>query len=216
MERSLKNWLARARQRGPLALAGEVLRDAVALDRFRWYLGDMPDIPDGHPAGCWRLLTSPERDAWVAAQQPLRPDLRRMYEVAVENDHLLFGAFLDGVMVGRRWMGRGWFYVDRPDCVRVRLPPDTVYAYDLYVEKAHRRKGLAYDGFLARMRSLKLMGFKRFTTGVIGGNRVGDRHVMALGFSWWDSTRITVAGRPLWLKGKPWHRIGERVVAERR
>jgi GNAT superfamily N-acetyltransferase len=214
--RLLQKWVSRARERGTLAVAGEVLRDAVALDRFRWFFGALPELPESLSPGCWRLLTPVERDAWVGAQLQARPDQRHMYEVALENDHLLFAAFLEGALVGRRWVGRGWTYVDRPDCVMVRLAPETAYAYDLFIEKAHRRKGIAYDGFLFRMRTLREMGFRRFATGVIGGNRVGSKHVMELGFPWWDSTRITVAGRPLWLKGKPWHRIGDRVLQERR
>jgi hypothetical protein len=87
---------------------------------------------------------------------------------------------------------------------------------DLFNEEAHRRKGVAYDRFLVRMRTLREIGFRRFATGVNGGNRAGSKHVLELGFLWWDSTRITVAGRPPWLNGRPWHRIGDRVLQERR
>jgi len=135
--------------------------------------------------------------------------------VALENDHLLFAAFSEGALVGHVWVGRGWTYVDRPDYLMVRLSPETAYSYDLFIGKTHRRRGLAYDGFLSRLRTVRQHGLRRYATGILGGNRVGNRNMMGLGMPWWDSTRIAVAKHAVWLKGKPWHRLGDRVLRER-
>jgi GNAT superfamily N-acetyltransferase len=189
--------------------------DEVSLDGYRWFLGDLPDFPQPESPGCWRLLTQNEAEGWVRDHPSRRADQRRVHEVALENRHLLFVASHEGTDVGRLWVGRGWLYVDRPDYVMVRLHPDIAYSYDLFVDKAYRRRGFASDGFPFRLQTVRQHGLRRYAVGVVAANRGGRRRLMNLGFPWWDALRFRVGGRAVWLKGRPWERIADRVLTER-
>lgn len=189
--------------------------DEFSLDSYHWFLGDLPEFPEAQPPGCWRLLTPEERASWVRDHPLQRADQRRVKEVALENDHLLFVASLEGTQVGHVWAGRNWMYVDRPDCVRVHLAPETVYFYDMFVQKPYRRRGVAQDGFGFRLQTARQNGLRRYAAGMNSGNRVGRRNAMSMDWQSWDALRLRVGRRAFWIKGRPWERIGDQVLTER-
>jgi GNAT superfamily N-acetyltransferase len=202
----LESFLARWRRKGLAGAALEAWTDRFSAERLYCFSGEIPSTPEA-PAAGWRLLSPSEAEAWVARSLAKGEDMR-MYQVALENAHLLFLAERDGREAGHVWVGRGWTYVPSPSRLLVRFHARTAYHYDQFVHPQHRRKGIAGSGLEYRLAVARAHGLARCSALMVRANRSARRNWSRLGIPGWPALRLALAGRSFLLPSGSWRRMG--------
>lgn len=173
---------------------------------LRWFAGPLPEPrpAEGH---AWRRLSREETEAW-AQNRDADPETRETFRVAVENGHALLVAEIDGLVVARRFVGTGWVYIGEPIWSRVQFPQGMAYFYGMYVEPAHRGRGIGKAGVASGLAYARAAGLSSCALWIRRYNAPSLRNWRELGVPWFDTTRLVVSHRGLWIPRSPWPRLG--------
>jgi GNAT superfamily N-acetyltransferase len=151
------------------------------------------------PAGLeLRFLDRHERRDWVC-QRGGDADWPQ-FRAAIQHDHDIVLAVLDGRTLGWAWIGYERVFL--PPLGRdIRLPDGLAYLYDAFVRPAERGRGVGHALVGARCQRIDARGATRCLSHVMTGNEPSLQALRAHGFQ--------VVGRTLFLKAlalKVWTR----------
>ncbi len=191
----------------------ELLGVNVAVRRVHLFAGPLPPLPPTQPRErYWRRANADETREWIARRPP-HPDLLKEYEIAVAENHWLFLAHDEDVLIGHRWVGFRRAFVRWPFTCELELAPDTAYFYDAFVSPSHRGRQIGIGAAYAGLRQLEGTGVTRCASLVSASNHASARVWVGLGVPSRVALHIVLPKFRHWLPSQPWFHAGIRIRA---
>lgn len=166
------------RTQGPVSLGYKILGELGCrrLYLYRDRLTETLSLPDTEADLDVGLLSADEADEHAALVPEISRDevLQRL-----RDGHVCTTGRLDGELVAITWTAAERAWVEYLG-IHIRLPERTVYGYQTYVRREHRRKGASIDLIRKRRRQLVELGYEIEVAGTMPENSPALRFQAAL------------------------------------